>query len=211
MTDMALNSSRDSAARKPPLGPWPLGMWPLWTWPAGRPPVSIAAGAAEWLEMRLLRLCPLAGRAAEGLACMGSPRSLDCCQETPGFLGVCSAAAGSSGLPWVLPCLWLAALLPACGVAQEPQVPSCRARGDVPCSGHRFFPCCFAAAVWGRAACPAPGRVRLTLDVGEEVEQHRPGGSDSAFSLLLQIIVTLLIYLSAASNSIFFFSCNREF
>lgn len=64
--------------------------------------------------------------------------------------------------------------------------------------------------MWGRAACPEPGRARLPLDVGEEVEQHGPGGSDSAFSLLLQFIVTLLIYLSAASN-FFFFSHNRGF
>lgn len=49
--------------------------------------------------------------------------------------------------------------------------------------------------------CPALCRVRLPLDVGEEVEQHGPEGSDSAaFSLLLLIIVTLLIFLSAASS-----------
>lgn len=57
--------------------------------------------------------------------------------------------------------------------------------------------------MWGRAGRPAPGRVSLPLDVGEEVEQRSPGGSDSAFSSLLQIIVALLIYLSAASNFIF--------
>lgn len=53
--------------------------------------------------------------------------------------------------------------------------------------------------MWGRAGHPALGRVRLPLDVGEEVEQYGSGGSDSAFSSLSRIIVTLLIYLSAAS------------
>lgn len=60
--------------------------------------------------------------------------------------------------------------------------------------------CWFAAPAWGRAGCPALCRVRLPLDVGEEVEQRSPEGSDSAFSLLLLIIVTLLIFLFGESS-----------
>lgn len=102
---------------------------------------------------------------------------------------------GDRRFPWcLLCCCWFlqaalgaampsVALLLVCGAAQECWVPFCCAQGAVPAQG--VGSCCLVAPVWGRAGHPAQGRVRFSLDVGEEVEQHSSGGSDSAFSLLL--------------------------
>lgn len=158
---MVLNSSQDTAARK-------------------QPPNTGSGRAASfhscrswhvWVERRLATATPPCLQGSRGSVLQWKvPEILNFCWDVAGFLSVLLCAY------WFL----RAALRysPPCPLVH---VGSLSALFGCAC-GEGF--CSFAAPVWDRAGCPALCRVRLPLDVGEEVEQHIPEGSDSAFSLL---------------------------
>lgn len=108
------------------------------------------------------------------------------------------APTRSSGHPLVAYLLEVTLLLARC-VAQVCWVPFCHVWDICVFLGGEWWFLLLCSSCMGQG-CPALCRVRLPLDVGEEVEQHGPEGSDSAAFSLLLIIVTLLIFLSAASS-----------
>lgn len=108
------------------------------------------------------------------------------------------APTSSSGHPLVAYLLEVTLLLARC-VAQVCWSLSAMFGTSVSFGGGEWWFLLLCSSRMGQG-CPALCRVRLPLDVGEEVEQHGPEGSDSAAFSLFLIIVTLLIFLSAASS-----------
>lgn len=85
----------------------------------------------------------------------------------------------SSGLLWMVICLWLPSSL---HIVLYKLGLFLLCLGWLCLFGGGFLLLC--SSLWGRAGCPELRRVRLPLDVAEEVEQHSSEGFDSAFSSL---------------------------
>lgn len=110
-------------------------------------------------------------------------KSLNFCEETAAFHSIllCSQTMRPLLLRAALDGHWLvvAFLLAHC-VAQFRSLSAVLGMA-VPVWGGFLLLC---SSLWGRAGCPELCRMRLPLDVAEEVEQHSSEGSDSAFSFL---------------------------